>query len=111
VYKTKYQSMQGSLLYVAVATRPDISHAVGALLKFNSALIEAHLAAAKRIIRYGKLNFSIQHRKSGKAEIIGYSDNDGQMIWKIVTLQLSTKSFNGSGSTKAVIEKVSLHSS
>ena len=30
-----YKSMVGSLLYAATATRPDISHAVGAVSKFN----------------------------------------------------------------------------
>ena len=38
-----YQSMVGSLLYVAVATRPDISQAVGTVSKFNSSPSEAHL--------------------------------------------------------------------
>ena len=78
VDKTKYQSMPGSLLYAAVATRPDISHAVGALSKFNSAPTEAHLTAAKRIIRYlkGTLNLSIQYKKSGSTEVVGYSDAD-----------------------------------
>ena len=51
VDKTKYQSMLGSPLYAAAATRPDISHVVGAHSKFNSALTEAHLTASKRIIR------------------------------------------------------------
>ena len=30
-----YQSVVGSLLYVAIATRPDISQAVGVVSKFN----------------------------------------------------------------------------
>ena len=34
---TQYQSMVGSLLHAARATRPDIAHAVGLVLKFNSA--------------------------------------------------------------------------
>ena len=40
-----YQSVVGSLLYVAIATRPDISHAVGTVSKYNSAPTEAHLTA------------------------------------------------------------------
>ena len=31
-----YQSMVGSLIYAAIATRPDIAQAVGTLAKFNS---------------------------------------------------------------------------
>ena len=38
-----YQSMVGSLLYAAVATRPDISQAVGVVCKFSSKPSEAHL--------------------------------------------------------------------
>ena len=49
-----YQSMVGSLLYAAIATRPDISQAVGAVSKFNSCPTEAHLTAVKRIFRYLK---------------------------------------------------------
>ena len=43
-----YQSMVGSLLYAAMATRPDIAQAVGAVSKFNSCPNEAHLTAVKR---------------------------------------------------------------
>ena len=45
--KSRYQSMVGSLLYVAVATRPDICQAVAAVSKFNSAPTESHLTAVK----------------------------------------------------------------
>ena len=40
-----YQSMVGSLLYAAIATRPDISQAVGTVSKFSSKPSEAHLTA------------------------------------------------------------------
>ena len=46
-----YQPMVGSLLYAAIATRPDIAQAVGAVSKFNSCPTEAHLTAVKRILR------------------------------------------------------------
>ena len=49
-----YQSMVGSLLYAAIATRPDISQAVGTVSKFSSKPSEAHLTAVKRIFRYLK---------------------------------------------------------
>ena len=42
-----YQSIVGSLLYAAIATRPDIAQAVGAVSKFSSSPTEAHLTAAK----------------------------------------------------------------
>ena len=50
----EYQSLVGSLLYIALATRPDISQAVGAFSKFWSSLTQVHLNAAKRILRYFK---------------------------------------------------------
>ena len=52
VDKNQYQSVIGILLYAAITTRPDISLAVGALSKFNSAPTGTHLTAAKQIIRY-----------------------------------------------------------
>jgi hypothetical protein len=49
-----YKSIVGSLLYLAVSTRPDISHAVGCLSKYMSAPTEQHLLAAKHVLRYLK---------------------------------------------------------
>ena len=48
-----YQSMVG-LIYAAIATRPDIAQAPGALANFNSSPNEAHLTAVKRVFRYLK---------------------------------------------------------
>ena len=61
-----YQSMVGSLLYVAVATRPDIAQAVGAVAKFSSKPSEAHLTAVKRILRYlkGSMDIALTYKKS-----------------------------------------------
>ena len=51
-----YQSMVGSLLYAAIATRPDIAQAVGAVSKFNSCPTETHLTAVKRINKLPQRN-------------------------------------------------------
>ena len=56
VDKIQCQSMLGSLLYTAIATRPDISQAVGALSKFTSAPTEVNLTAVKRIMRCFKMD-------------------------------------------------------
>ena len=58
-----YQSMVGSLLYAAIATHPDIAHAVGVVSKFNSNPTEAHLTAVKRILRYlkGTVNLALRN--------------------------------------------------
>ena len=76
--KVKYQSMVGSLLYVAIATRPDISQAVGAVSKYNAEPSEAHLTAVKRILRYlkGTIDLSLQYRCTENLEVSGYSDAD-----------------------------------
>jgi hypothetical protein len=77
-----FQSLVGSLLYAAMATRPDIAQAVGAVSKFNSNPSEAHMTAAKRILRYlkGTANFGLKYRKctsTGDAiGLFGYSDAD-----------------------------------
>ena len=77
VNSVTYQSMVGSLLYAAIATCPDVAQAVGVVSKFCSKPTEAHLTAAKRILRYlkGTLNLAIKFQKSDEA-LVGYSDAD-----------------------------------
>ena len=72
-----YQSMVGSLIYAAIATRPDIAQAVGTLAKFNSSPNEAHLTAVKRVFRYlkGTVKLHLQYEASDKS-MEGYSDAD-----------------------------------
>ena len=73
----QYQSMVGSLLHAARATRPDIAHAVGIVSKFNAAPTQAHLMAVKRIFRYlkGTIDLKLQYRSDGE-NLLGYSDAD-----------------------------------
>ena len=75
---TLYQSMVGSLLYAAIATRSNISQAVGAASKCCSNPIEAHLTAVKRILRYLKetINLGLKYKKSESGTLVGYSDAD-----------------------------------
>jgi hypothetical protein len=49
-----YQALVGSLLYLSVNTRPDISHAVGILSRFMSCPTDLHWDAAKHVLRYLK---------------------------------------------------------
>jgi hypothetical protein len=49
-----YQCLVGSLMYIAVSTRPDIMHAVSVLSRFNLCYDNEHVAAAKRVLRYLK---------------------------------------------------------
>ena len=75
--QVEYQSMVGSLLYVAKGTRPDIAQAVGAVSKFCSNPTEAHKTAVKRIFRYLKKtrNLALKYCKDEKA-VTGFSDAD-----------------------------------
>ena len=65
VHPAHYQSMVGSLLYAAITTRPDIAHAVGVVLKFNSCPTEAHLTGVKWILRdlKGTINLGLKYRE------------------------------------------------
>lgn len=76
--QVKYQSLVGSLLYAAMATRSDIAQAVGAVSKFSSKPSVAHMSAAKRILRHlkGTLNLALKFSKSDGGPLIGYSDTD-----------------------------------
>ncbi|CAB4017401.1 Hypothetical predicted protein, partial [Paramuricea clavata] len=69
--------MVGSLIYAAIATRPDIAYAVAALAKFNSSPTEAHLTAVKRVFRYlkGTAQLRLQYQETD-ANVEGYSDAD-----------------------------------
>ena len=55
-----YQVIVGSLMYIELATRPDISYAVSALSRYNSCPFTSHLTAAKRVLRY--LKTTAHHR-------------------------------------------------
>jgi len=72
-----YQSLVGSLLYAALATRPDIQHAVSIVAKYNSAPSQAHLTAAKRILRYlnSTKELSLCYEKDAE-NLTGFCDAD-----------------------------------
>ena len=74
---TYYQSLVGSLLYAAMATRPDIAHAAGMLGRYNSAPNEAHMTAAKRVCRYlkGTIDIKLVYTET-VCEAVDYSDAD-----------------------------------
>ena len=75
---TLYQSMVGSLIYAAMATRPDIAQAVGTVSKFNSKPSEEHFTAVKRIFRYlrGTSDLTLRYQRQEDGSLVGYSDAD-----------------------------------
>ncbi|KAG8949046.1 hypothetical protein FRC04_009120 [Tulasnella sp. 424] len=50
--KVPYINAVGALMYLAVATRPDIAYTVAKLAQFNSCPGEAHWKAVKHLLRY-----------------------------------------------------------
>lgn len=77
VEATAYRSLIGTLMFLAVSTRPDISYAVSMLSRFNNNPHFVHFSAAKHILRYlkGTVDYGIIFKKSNQP-LVGYSDAD-----------------------------------
>ena len=74
----KYQSAIGSLMYLSVSTRPNISYAVNNLARFSSNPQEEHWTALKRLLRYlrGTQKHGILYTKHGSNTCVGYTVAD-----------------------------------
>lgn len=74
-----YREAVGSLIFLAVVSRPDIMYAVNSVSKFLSNHNDTHWRAVKRIFAYlvGTCDLKIEYRSGGSnADLIGYSDAD-----------------------------------
>ena len=75
-----YREAIGSLMYLAIGTRPDLAFIVSQLSQFLDAPSESHWTAVKRVFRYikGTLNKGIVYggKTDVKNEIRAYSDAD-----------------------------------
>ena len=73
----RYSQLVGSLLYLSVCTRPDISQAVGVLSRYMANPSMEHWTAAKGVLRYiaGSLQTSILYGDGNRA-MEGYCDSD-----------------------------------
>jgi len=76
--KVPYCKAIGSLMYAAVATRPDIAFAVSTLSWFLENPGEAHWQAVKRVFRYlaGTYNHALTYGAE-QYDLTGYTDADG----------------------------------
>ena len=65
--KPLFQKLVGSLIYLAICTRPDISYAAMALGQFNANPSRSHLVAAKRVLRYiaGTVDLALEFNFDG----------------------------------------------
>lgn len=72
-----YRELMGALNYLAMATRPDIAHAVSYFSQFQHNHDETHWQAAKRVLRYlrGTLDFGLTYSKDSNP-IKGFADAD-----------------------------------
>lgn len=73
-----YREAVGSLMYLAVATRPDISFIVGCVSRFLENPSKIHVNAVKRIFKYisGTSKHGILYKFNQKLNLFGYSDAD-----------------------------------
>jgi hypothetical protein len=72
-----YREIIGSLMYLMVCTRPDISYAIGQLSKYNSNYGKEHVAGVKHLLRYLKGTENLGITFGGENPIlrpIGFSD-------------------------------------
>lgn len=79
VDETLYRSAIGSLMYAAIATRPDIAFAVNTLAQFNTKPTKVHWDAVAKIFKYleGSKNLGILYDhgdKYAKLEVTGFTD-------------------------------------
>ena len=73
-----YQSAVGSLLYLSLATRPDITFAVSNVAKFCAKPSKQHWTAVKRIFHYlkGTQHYGLLYKKGNSDNCSGFSDAD-----------------------------------
>ena len=78
-HKYGYSQLIGSLMYLAVCTRPDIAQAVGALARYMTTPTTIHWAAALGVLRYlaGTRGQGICFgRGNSSDQLLGYCDSD-----------------------------------
>lgn len=73
-----YRELIGSLMYVAVCTRPDIAHSVNVMSQFCNCYSETHWIATKRILRYlkGTITMGLVYSKEHNNDVEGFADAD-----------------------------------
>lgn len=72
-----YQRLIGSLMYLAVLTRPDLSYPLSYLSQFNNGYDETHFNYAKRVLKYLKKtkHYCLTYNKEN-VELTGFVDAD-----------------------------------
>ena len=90
-----YRSAIGSLMYLAVCTRPDIAAAVSSLSRFNANPGRAHWEGIQHVLRYlqGTSGEGLCYKKGESTQLWGYCDasyltcpDPGRCRWGFVFL-------------------------
>ena len=109
-----YRQLIGSLMFLSVSSRPDVSFAVKELSRHLNHPGEAHVQAALRVLRYlkGTADYALTYTRNAKATFYGHADADfagedetaksttgfafsggsGVLCWKAATQSLVTHS-------------------
>ncbi|KAF3646375.1 putative L-gulonolactone oxidase 4 [Capsicum annuum] len=76
--RSSYASAVGSLMYVMVCTRPDISHAVGIVSRYMHNLGKEHWQAVEWILWYirNSVDVGLVFEKEENLRVVGYCDSD-----------------------------------
>ena len=76
--KIPYRKALGSLMWLQVATRPDLTYAVNILSQFAHNPGKSHWNALKHTLAYvkGTIDYGITYRGGGTLNPIGYVDSD-----------------------------------
>jgi hypothetical protein len=102
-----YQEVMGSLLYLAINTRPDISYAVNVLCRFNSSPTYSACRSAVRLLHYIKatLDYGIQYT-GNHLNVEGWSDSDwgGDLDTRRSTTGYTVRIANGPVSWKSCLQ-------
>ena len=64
-------------MYAALGTRPDLAFPVMVLSQYSSCPTEAHLTAAKRVLRYiaHTIKWKLFYPRKASLSLVGYSDS------------------------------------
>lgn len=75
--RISYMSTVGSLMYVMICTRSDITHVIGVISRFLSYLGKEHWNVIKWIIRYMCVTSNMRLSfGSGESMLVGYIESD-----------------------------------
>lgn len=110
-----YREIIGSLMYLTLGTRPDLTYAVNVASRAQDSPTEAHFKLVKRILRYlkGTIEDGIQFRKTISSVIEAYSDADhaGEKMTRRSTSGVLMKYCGGPVMWKSKLQKCVAQSS